>query len=116
MTCIHVGAIPVHAYPTDELVAHLCPDCDAQLPVEWKPLRPSILVPADPLVGPSPYVGPEFGSGIVARPNLYLALAAVSNAKMVAYAITAGHIAAAPAPSPRRHAWWRRSNEASGSK
>jgi hypothetical protein len=30
--CNHLNPIPVHAQPTGELVALLCPDCDAQLP------------------------------------------------------------------------------------
>lgn len=33
--CNHLTPAPVHAEPTGELVAHLCPDCDAQLPKEW---------------------------------------------------------------------------------
>ncbi|MFI0156248.1 hypothetical protein [Streptomyces lydicus] len=41
-SCNHLTSIPVHAQPTDELVAHLCPDCDAQLPAEWSRLRRSI--------------------------------------------------------------------------
>lgn len=32
--CKHLTPIPVHAQPTDELVAHLCPDCDTQFTVE----------------------------------------------------------------------------------
>ncbi|MCX4912828.1 hypothetical protein [Streptomyces sp. NBC_00687] len=35
--CNHLTPAPVHAEPTGELVAHLCPDCDAQLPAEWRP-------------------------------------------------------------------------------
>lgn len=35
--CLHLTPEPVHAQPTDELVAYLCPDCDAQLPAEWDP-------------------------------------------------------------------------------
>jgi len=31
--CNHLTPIPVHAHPTGELVARLCPDFDAQLPV-----------------------------------------------------------------------------------
>lgn len=42
--CRHPAAVPVHAQPTDELVAHLCPDCDRQLPADWSPLRHSIKV------------------------------------------------------------------------
>lgn len=32
--CLHLTPVPVHAQPTGELVAHLCPDCDTQLPAE----------------------------------------------------------------------------------
>ncbi|MFE0472585.1 hypothetical protein ACFW2V_13320 [Streptomyces sp. NPDC058947] len=32
--CRHLTPIPVRAFPTDELVAHLCPDCDQQLLVD----------------------------------------------------------------------------------
>ncbi|WP_371634465.1 hypothetical protein OG693_39060 (plasmid) [Streptomyces sp. NBC_01259] len=35
--CNHLTPEPVHAEPTGELVAHLCPDCNAQLPAEWQP-------------------------------------------------------------------------------
>ncbi|MFD7615746.1 hypothetical protein [Streptomyces sp. NPDC059802] len=35
--CNHLTPDPVHAQPTDELVAHLCPDCNTQLPAEWYP-------------------------------------------------------------------------------
>jgi hypothetical protein len=31
--CKHLNPIPVHARPTGELVAKLCPDCDVQLSV-----------------------------------------------------------------------------------
>lgn len=34
--CNHLTPVPVHAHPTGELVAHLCPDCDAQLPPEYR--------------------------------------------------------------------------------
>lgn len=30
--CKHLTPVPIHAQPTGELVAHLCPDCDHQLP------------------------------------------------------------------------------------
>ncbi len=42
--CSHPAPVPVHAQPTDELVAHLCPDCDRQLPADWSPVRRSIKV------------------------------------------------------------------------
>lgn len=32
--CLHLTPIPVHAHPTGELVARLCPDCDQQLSME----------------------------------------------------------------------------------
>lgn len=35
--CNHLAPVPVHAQPIGELVAYLCPDCDAQLPKERKP-------------------------------------------------------------------------------
>lgn len=34
--CNHLTPEPVHAHPTGELVAWLCPDCDTQLPPEWR--------------------------------------------------------------------------------
>lgn len=72
--CNHLTPIPVHAQPTGELVAHLCPDCDAQLPAEWSPIRSSIRVTAAPAaVKSSPYFGgPEFGSGVIASPAPFL--------------------------------------------
>lgn len=36
--CLHLTPIPVHAHLTGELVARLCPDCDAQLPAEEPPV------------------------------------------------------------------------------
>jgi hypothetical protein len=36
--CKHLTPIPVEAYPTGELVARLCPDCNAQLPVSEPPV------------------------------------------------------------------------------
>lgn len=42
--CAHPGAVPVHAQPFGELVAHLCPDCDVQLSADWSPVRHSIKV------------------------------------------------------------------------
>lgn len=33
LTCRHDDATPVHS--GGKVVAHLCPDCDRQLPVEW---------------------------------------------------------------------------------
>lgn len=35
--CLHRTPVPVHAQPTGELVAQLCPDCDTQLPADWDP-------------------------------------------------------------------------------
>ncbi|MGW7398122.1 hypothetical protein ACWGH7_16675 [Streptomyces cyaneofuscatus] len=35
--CNHLTPEPLHAHPTGELVAHLCPDCNTQLPAEWQP-------------------------------------------------------------------------------
>jgi len=35
--CNHLAPVPVRAEPTGELVAHLCPDCNTQLPAEWQP-------------------------------------------------------------------------------
>jgi hypothetical protein len=34
--CNHLTPALVHS-TTGELVAHLCPDCDTQLPAEWQP-------------------------------------------------------------------------------
>lgn len=34
--CNHLTPEPVRAEPTGELVAHLCPDCNTQLPAEWQ--------------------------------------------------------------------------------
>jgi hypothetical protein len=40
--CHHLTPVPVRAHPTGELVARLCPDCDAQLPVPAEPVwRPT---------------------------------------------------------------------------
>ncbi|MEU7338730.1 hypothetical protein [Streptomyces sp. NPDC007074] len=71
--CKHLTPLPVHAYPTDELVAHLCPDCDAQLPADWAPLRHSIQAPAGLVMKPSPHIGGlEIGPTSVARPRPFL--------------------------------------------
>lgn len=71
--CNHLTPIPVHAHPTGELVAHLCPDCDAQLPAEWSPPRHSIPVLAAMTLAPSSYRGgPHVGSGPIARPRPFL--------------------------------------------
>jgi hypothetical protein len=35
--CNHLTPVPVHAHPTGDLVAHLCPDCDTQLPAGRRP-------------------------------------------------------------------------------
>ncbi|MBQ1096325.1 hypothetical protein KBY55_09535 [Streptomyces sp. b94] len=37
--CRHLTPVEVRATVTDEVVAHLCPDCDHQLPAEWQPTR-----------------------------------------------------------------------------
>lgn len=34
--CNHLTPLPIHAQPTGELVAHLCPDCDTQLPAGYR--------------------------------------------------------------------------------
>jgi hypothetical protein len=34
-TCRHDEPVQVLAAVSGELVAHLCPDCDRQLPAEW---------------------------------------------------------------------------------
>lgn len=38
--CLHDGAVPVEDLD-GERVATLCPDCDEQLPAEWRPEPPS---------------------------------------------------------------------------
>jgi hypothetical protein len=45
--CAHEGAVPVELLVTRELVAWLCPACDAQLPAGWNPaaLRPIRIPP-----------------------------------------------------------------------
>lgn len=69
--CKHRTPVPVNAHPTGELVAHLCPDCDAQFPAEWSPPRHSIPVLAEVTLTASPYRGgPEVGP--VARPRPFL--------------------------------------------
>lgn len=35
--CSHPAPAEVHSAITNEVVAHLCPDCDTQLPVEFDP-------------------------------------------------------------------------------
>ncbi|MFJ2000274.1 hypothetical protein [Streptomyces chartreusis] len=35
--CRHLTPAEVRSVVTGELLAHLCPDCDAQLPAEWRP-------------------------------------------------------------------------------
>ena len=34
--CNHLTPVPVDSIVDGEIVAHLCLDCDAQLPAEWK--------------------------------------------------------------------------------
>lgn len=34
--CRHLTPTEVRSVVTNELLAHLCPDCDAQLPAEWR--------------------------------------------------------------------------------
>jgi len=52
--CTHPATVPVHAQPTDELVAHLCPDCDAQLPADWSAVRQSIRVQSPRILNGAP--------------------------------------------------------------
>jgi hypothetical protein len=60
--CMHPAPVPVYAQPTDELVAHLCPACDAQLPADWPPVRRSITVKPRPMPSSDPFLGgPEVG-------------------------------------------------------
>ncbi|MFD7855123.1 hypothetical protein ACFV6B_12680 [Streptomyces microflavus] len=61
--CAHQAAVPVHAHPFDELVAHLCPDCDAQLPADWAPSRlPARSPRPQALLEDAPFLrGPEIG-------------------------------------------------------
>ncbi|KIF66273.1 hypothetical protein HY68_36830 [Streptomyces sp. AcH 505] len=56
-SCNHLAPVPVHAEVTGELVAHLCPDCDAQLPAELSSVRGGLVN------GPQPfalYPGEEY--------------------------------------------------------
>lgn len=60
--CRHPAPVPVHAQPFDELVAHLCPDCDAQLPADWPSSRQPRAPRPQKLLGDAPFVrGPEIG-------------------------------------------------------
>lgn len=41
--CLHTHAVPVELHLTGELVAWLCPDCDAQLPEDFRRPLPAAL-------------------------------------------------------------------------
>lgn len=50
--CPHADTVPVELLDDGEIVAHLCPDCDAQLPAEWA------VAPALPAFPPVPELPP----------------------------------------------------------
>lgn len=72
--CHHLAPIPVRAHPTGELVAHLCPDCDAQLSSEWTAARHPIPQSTEAWLASSPHLPRmELGRpGPIARPSPFL--------------------------------------------